>query len=336
MIRLYESWSTLLPPFIRDNLFDQLVLPKLQKGISDWTSRSDGPSLQSILFPWLPHLGLRVEELINEAKRKVKLMLRNWKVTDEMPKDLLSWKDVFGSEHWTPMLLKYIVPKLGITLREDFKVNPRKQDMTPLQIVLNWATVLNPSIMSQLLETEFFPKWLDVLYIWLIQPKVNLAEVADWYTFWRDSFPADIRVMQGVSLGFMRGLKLMDQARELGPDAPSKLPKPGHTSPLTSKAPSAPASKIASKPRPVPSRITEITFKSIVEEFAASHDLFFMPTGRIHEKSRLPLYRVSRNVDGKGGLLVYILDDAVWAVDGDNDVRAISLDEMVVRATKGR
>jgi tuftelin-interacting protein 11 len=48
----------------------------------------------------------------------------------------------------------------------------------------------------------------------------------------------------------------------------------------------------------------------------------------------MPLYRVSKTADGKGGLVVYILDDAVWApqLDGD-DYRAISLDDMVLRAT---
>ncbi|GJJ10963.1 hypothetical protein Clacol_005192 [Clathrus columnatus] len=336
VIQLYEAWSTLLPPFIRDNMFDQLVIPKLLKGISDWNQRNtDSPSLQAIVFPWLPHLGLRVEELTNEAKRKVKLMLRNWKVTDEVPKDLLSWKEIFGSEDWTSMLLKYVVPKLGATLREDFKVNPRKQEMKPLQVVLNWQPLLNSSIISQLLETEFFPKWLDVLHVWLIQPKVNLGEVADWYTFWKETFPAEVRVMKGVAEGFTRGLQLMDKARNLGPEARTKLPKPERPGSKPTPRSGAPPSPAPTKSRPAPSRITEITFRSIVEEFAASHDLLFIPTGRAHEKSRMPLFRVSRSVDGKGGVLVYILDDAVWAVEGE-DVRAITLDEMVLRASRGR
>ncbi len=39
-------------------------------------------------------------------------------------------------------------------------------------------------------------------------------------------------------------------------------------------------------------RTQEITFKSIVEEYAADHNLLFMPTGKAHVKSRMPLYRV--------------------------------------------
>ena len=78
------------------------------------------------------------------------------------------------------MLLKYVVPKLGATLRDDFKINPRKQDMEPLQSVLAWSTHLRPTIIAQLLETEFFPKWLGVLHIWLVQPSANFEEVMQW------------------------------------------------------------------------------------------------------------------------------------------------------------
>lgn len=95
-IRLYETWTNILPPFIRDNVLDQLILPKVQKGIVEWQPRSGGPTLQAMIFPWLPHVGLRIE-LLDEAKRKVKALLRNWMVGDGLPKDLIAWKDVCDS-----------------------------------------------------------------------------------------------------------------------------------------------------------------------------------------------------------------------------------------------
>ena len=60
-----------------------------------------------------------------------------------------AWRQVFDSGEWDTMLLKYVVPKLGARLREDFRVNPRKQDMAPLQDVLLWEDLLRPSILSQ-------------------------------------------------------------------------------------------------------------------------------------------------------------------------------------------
>lgn len=230
------------------------------------------------------------------------------------------------------MLLKYVVPKLGARLREDFRVNPRKQDMGPLQDVLLWDGLLRASILSQILETEFFPKWLDVLHIWLIQPTPSFEEIAQWYSFWKGSFPENVQNLPGVAQGFTRGLQLMNKAIELGPNAPTQLPRPD----FRSSAPTStqPSRQTTPKPRVVPARAQEITFRSIVEEYAASHNLLFMPTGRAHEKSRMPLFRVTQSVDGKGGLLVYIQDDAVWAPDGD-DYRAIPLENMVLRAMKG-
>jgi tuftelin-interacting protein 11 len=144
--------------------------------------------------------------------------------------------------------------------------------------------------------------------------------------------------MAGVSRGFTRGLQLMNKAIELGPDAPTLLPRPERQINGGS-----PARNGAGTPKLQPraaARTHEITFRSIVEDFAAAHNLLLIPTGRAHERSRMPLFRISPTTDGKGGLLVYILDDAVWAsslgVGGEGeDYKAITLDDMVLRASSG-
>lgn len=330
-IKLYETWAAFLPPFVRDNMLDQLILPKLAKAVSEWNPKRSTVPLQSLVFPWLPHLGLRVESVLDDARRKVKSMLRAWAATDGLSEDLAVWRDIFEGAEWDNLLLKYVVPKLASHLREEFRVNPRAQEMRPLaQVVLPWSSLLRGSVMSQLLEVEFFPKWLDVLYIWLIQPRVSFEEVAQWYTYWKGVFAEDVLALKGVQKGFTRGLQLMNEAIELGVDAPTKLIRPDTKVEL---ATAAGIIKGAIKDTAVPkSRTHEITFRSIVEEFAAEHNLLFMPTGRAHETSRMPLFRVS-GPSGKGGVLVYVQDDAVWAPEGD-EYRAITLEEMVVRANK--
>ncbi|KAI0352110.1 TFP11-domain-containing protein [Trametes cingulata] len=328
-VRLYEAWAPFLPPFIRDNFFDQLVLPKVHKAVGDWSPRKSKVSLQKLVFPWLPHIGLRLEDVLGDARRKVKSVLRAWTVSEAIPEDLGAWREVFDVGDWDTMLLKYVVPKLGSRLRDDFRVNPRQQDMQPLQDVMLWEQLLRPSILSQILETEFFPKWLDVLHIWLIQPNPSFEEVSRWYSFWKGTFSENVQNMPGVAQGFTRGLQMMNKAIELGPEAPTRLPRPDHR--LSTPTVAAPTAKPKEKPRPT--RTQEITFRSIVEDYAASHNLLFIPTGRADERSRMPLYRVSQSADGKGGILVYILDDAVWALDG-GEYRAISLENMVLRATK--
>ncbi|TFK29732.1 TFP11-domain-containing protein [Coprinopsis marcescibilis] len=337
-VNLYESWSSFLPQFIKDNMLDQLFLPKVQKAVVDWSPKRSAVSLHTIVFPWLPHIGLRVDSVLDDARRKVRSLLKNWDATEPKPQDLHAWKDVFQKGDWDSMMLKYIVPKLGATLRTEFRVNPRAQKMEPLNLVLAWSDLIRSSIFSQILETEFFPKWLDVLHFWLIQPKISFEEVAQWYQFWKEVFPESISTLSGVNRGFTRGLQLMNRAIELGPEAPTRLVKPDFKAELAVKVSTAPTAKAADRPARMSARTQEITFRSIVEEFAAEHNLLFIPTGRAHENSRMPLYRVSETADGKHGLLVYILDDAVWAPKStggateSEDFRAIGLEDMVARA----
>jgi tuftelin-interacting protein 11 len=106
---LYEAWSTFLPPFIRDNVLDQLILPKVHQAVNDWNPRKDTVSLQALVFPWLPHLGLRLEDLLGDARRKVKSLVRGWSAEDEMPKDLAVWKDVSAPAIYTEMIAHYLL-----------------------------------------------------------------------------------------------------------------------------------------------------------------------------------------------------------------------------------
>lgn len=96
---LLESWTPILPPFIRDNILDQLILPKIKKAVEEWShkpSRSGKVrSLAGVIFPWLPLLGPRMEEVMELAKRRIRSVLRAWTVQEGVPAELAKWrKDV--------------------------------------------------------------------------------------------------------------------------------------------------------------------------------------------------------------------------------------------------
>lgn len=100
-VHLLESWGPLLPAFLRDNIVDQLILPKVRTAVQDWTGRrgrnGTTPSLASIVFPWLPLLGERIGDVLEEAKRRIRAVLRKWSVTDGVLDELQLWKkDVSG------------------------------------------------------------------------------------------------------------------------------------------------------------------------------------------------------------------------------------------------
>ncbi len=157
------------------------------------------------------------------------------------------------------------------------------------------------------------------------------------YRFWRASFSQEVLDLPGVSEGFARGLQLINQASGLSPQARATLPKPNTSIDVLSAKP-LPTGKVL--PKVDHPALEEITFRSIVEEFMAEHNLLFIPMGKAHPNTRLPLYRISQNIDGRGGLPIYILDDVVWTPrigeSEDDAYEPVMLDELVLRATKQR
>jgi tuftelin-interacting protein 11 len=239
---------------------------------------------------------------------------------------------VYSSKEWDKLLLEHVIPKLGASLRDEFKIDPRKQDMIPLEEwVLPWHTLIRSSTLVKLLETNFFQKWLDILYIWLIQPNYKPDEVANWFVWWKSRFPQKVLDMEGISYGFNSGLELMNEAMRLGNDAPMKLRKPVFQ-PLAHRPGSSDTRKAAPLSKPAPQIDADITFRSLAEDYAVHHDLLFLPIGRSHTQTGKPLFKVTSNVDGRGGLTVYVGADAVFAQVEDGTFRAVSLDDMVKRA----
>ncbi|KAF8317597.1 TFP11-domain-containing protein [Clavulina sp. PMI_390] len=337
LIQLFEAWGDLIPPFMFDNVMDQLVMPKLSKAVSDWSLRTaEGVPLHKLVLPWLPHVGLRMDTLLEEAKRKLKGMLKSWTVMDGVPEGLIVWREVLKTKEWDDLLLKYVVPKLGAHLREKLVINPADQDMEPLYRTAPWVTVLKPSVYSQLLEMEFFPKWLATLHSWLSQSSAQYDEVADWYAFWKGSFSEAVLELSGVKVGFTKALQLMNTAAGMKPVERRYLPKPT----LDFRPAPAPSSKAPSKApsTTAASMDEEVSFKTIVEENVAKHNLLLLPLGRAHQITRLPLYKIAAGIDGKGGATVYFMEDVthVMPVGGVETelFQPTSLADLVARILK--
>lgn len=112
---------------------------------------------------------------------------------------------IFDASQWEDLVLKYVVPKLGATLREDLRINPRNQNMDPLNWVLDWFDrgVFRASIMGQLMAKEFFPKWLETLHRWLATPKASYEEIVQWCVIflfiryrWSDTVCSKVYVLE--------------------------------------------------------------------------------------------------------------------------------------------
>ncbi|KAJ9124319.1 hypothetical protein QFC22_001119 [Naganishia vaughanmartiniae] len=345
-VDLVESWGPILPRFVLDNVIEQLIVPKVYKQVRDWSwsprrAKAGHPaqSLASIVFPWLATLKTRADHILDEAKIRIGEVMKRWSVKDAIPEELKLWKDVFSRGKWDTLVLLNILPKLAQHLDGEFEFNPRAQEMAPLDRVLGWSSLMRESTFGQLLEEKFFPAWLDTLHFWLIQPNYSAGEVASWYHYWKD-YLANYTTSDGTKLtenrrvdhGFRSGLKLMNEAMSLGPEAPAKLAKP-EFKPLQDKKSRDKKGKDVRTKTTQPDQ-PEITFRSIAEQHAVEHNLLFIPTGKSHSATGKQLFKISKNPDGRGGITVYIGDDAVYAMGEDGSFRPVLLDDMVKMASK--
>ena len=151
------------------------------------------------------------------------------------------------------------------------------------------------------------------------------------FIWWKSRFTERVIEMDGVAHGFNQGLKLMNEAMQLGNDAPARLRRPVFQS-LPTKRPAAKSIHRSLAPKQTIPAESDITFRSIAEDFAAQHDLLFLPAGRSHDKTGKPLFKVTKNVDGRGGATVYVGDSAVYVQVEDGAFKAVSVQDMVQKA----
>lgn len=158
------------------------------------------------------------------------------------------------------------------------------------------------------------------------------------YHFWKEHFSHfktsrgdRLTENKGIDHGFRAGLSLMNDAMTLGADATTRLVKPTFV-PLTDKKSSGKKSsrgRTAAFAQPTDS---EVTFRSIAEQYAADRNLLFIPTGKSHSITGKQLFKVARGLDARG-VTVYVGDDAVYAQVQDGSFRAVLLDDMVKMAS---
>ncbi|KAK1149452.1 hypothetical protein N8T08_006675 [Aspergillus melleus] len=321
------AWKELLPSFVYANVLDQLVVPKLTNGIKEWKPRSSSrrhPSSSQHssrfpwwLFTWLQYLGERHTDpkqatgLLSDAKRKFRVLLDTWDLSRGLVSGIELWRDALGSE-FDVCLRNHILPRLGSHLREDFDVNPQDQDLAALENVLKWKDFFKPNVMGLLLVAEFFPKWHNILYIWLTNDP-NYEEVGEWFSWWRTQIPAEINDLAIVDDEWKKGLQSMDLASRLGDQAAAELPPPTTTrhEPADSKEKAA-APRVPAEPPRKPKVVEEVGFKDILESWCAEEGLIMLPLREAHPQNGQPLFRITASATGKGGVVAFVQGDVVW------------------------
>ncbi|KAI9375313.1 GC-rich sequence DNA-binding factor-like protein-domain-containing protein [Aspergillus egyptiacus] len=358
---LIVSWKDILPSFVYANVLDQLVVPKLTSGLKSWkpgSKRSKSSSQQNSrvpwwLFTWLQYLDERhtnpkqATGLMSDAKRKFRTVLDSWDLDAGPIRGLDLWHDALSAEFDT-CLRNHLLPRLAAHLRNDFDVNPQDQDLTAFENILKWKDWFQPNVLGLLFVAEFFPKFHQILYIWLTNDP-NYEEVAEWFTWWRSQFPTEINDLAIIDEEWNNALRTMDLAAQLGDRAAAELPapstsakkpshphKPGAAQPPPSQ-PSATTTPTAPAPRK-PKVIEEVAFKDILESWCADEGLIMLPLREAHPQNGQPLFRITASATGKGGVVAFIQGDVVWVQNKKSkDVwEPMGLEERLVERAEGR
>jgi tuftelin-interacting protein 11 len=348
-VNLMESWKHILPHFIYDQLLNQTIVPKLIAVIKEWKPRSNRrhhsqSAPHKWLFEWLPLLSEQQRDpknasgVMGEMRRKLRSTFDHWDVSRGLMEGLTHWKNLLRSE-LDDILRNHLLPRLALHLRTNFAVNPQEQDMVPLEEVLKWKDFFNPHIMGELLVAEFFPKWHDVLHLWLTSDP-NYEEVGEWFTWWKEQIPEAIRDLKPAADEWQKGLEMMELALELGDRAAEKLPapEPRETKDFTKRVNGHKAVK-AEKLVPPPASVVdeEMSFKDQVDQWAMSENLLMIPIREAHATTGLPVFRITASATGKGGVLIYLKGDVVWAQNRARDAwEPVGLDNSLVARAEGK
>ncbi|KAI9700107.1 MAG: hypothetical protein M1836_002641 [Candelina mexicana] len=352
LISLIEAWKDVLPPFIFTNVIDQLVVQKLTAAVSDWNPRINHKKRHQNypphvwLFPWLQYLDEHHVDpksstgLLSDVKRKFRVVIDTWDLTIGLIPGLQNWREVLGSE-LDNVLIRHLLPRLSLHLQTEFIIDPSDQDLTPLEQVLAWAEFFKPSTASALLVAEFFPKWHNILHIWLTSSP-NYEEISQWFSWWKGRFPDTLNALPNMTSEWERGLEMINQALDLGSDAATDLPPPtaGPTRPIkaSSDGSSTPTQATPNGRPKERSVVEEATFKDVVEAWCAEEDLILVSLHKAHTQTGLPLFRITASANGRGGVLVYLKGDVVWAQDKRDKAvwGPIGLGEGLVERAEGR
>ncbi|KAJ3552381.1 hypothetical protein NPX13_g11129 [Xylaria arbuscula] len=188
LLTIMEKWDPLFPAFVRSQLLEQIAR-RLENAISSWKPKSERSTPPHLwLFPWLQHLPPYHLEpkgtgVVSEIRRKFRQTIDTWQFDKGVVPGLKKWQDVLrpsrSHDQWKPLVMHHILPSMGRYIRTNFRVDPGDQEpyLKMLQGVIKWTEVISSSLIGEVIVTEVFPLWHDVLHQWLVSDEVNYEEV---------------------------------------------------------------------------------------------------------------------------------------------------------------
>ncbi|KAF6204403.1 hypothetical protein GE061_002744 [Apolygus lucorum] len=319
LIILLDTWRPLLPSWILDNILQQLVMPRLQNTAEEWNPLMDPIPVHTWTHPWLPLLSKRLKvNVFPVIRQKLSSALNGWHPSDSSARLLLMpWASVFTQSEMDTFLINNILPKLGLVLQE-FSINPNQQIMEPWHWVMDWCSLTSPPLMADLLAKSFFPRWLQVLTMWLNMAP-NYDQVTKWYTGWKSLIPNNLREQPPIKDHLRTALELMSRSVG-GPVAPPPPPPP----PAPSISDHSRYHGMAEAVRTAAQMVDG--FRDLVQKRCEESGIIFHPIPN--------RYREAKQVYRCGNVQMYIDRNVIFSCDPKTNMWApVSIQSLLDKAT---
>ncbi|XP_065213780.1 septin-interacting protein 1 [Planococcus citri] len=230
MVDFIMSWVPFISKGILENVLQDIILRRIQQDVDEWNPLTDCVPIHSWIYPWIRFLGKNFETSVYPTIRhKLSKALISWHPSDGSARLMLQpWMSVFEPGEMNAFLVNNIVPKLRSVLLE-FVINPHQQCLDNWKWVMEWAGMISPHTMAQLLDQSFFPKWLQTLNAWLHMNPDN-DQVNQWLTGWKNQIPDEIKTQPIVNDHIRSAMNMISLSRG-GPavlveERKSRIPNP--------------------------------------------------------------------------------------------------------------
>jgi hypothetical protein len=232
---------------------------------------------------------------------------------------LAPWHGIFEDKVWRQLMLDHIIPPLVKGLRAT-ALDPTAAEGAgdaygPFLWAQRWEALLPAGVYATLIEQELLYKWLVALRTWLTPTggaaPPDLGAVMAWYEGWKSALGAEVQADPAVQKMLNQALEmfneLLEEGGQVSPPAkpyPPRFDDQGRYSfalgadPVTT-APSSSGAGGEDNPQ-------KITYKDVIERFAAECDAVFMPTSRMRgDGSRVYQF-------GSASIAIDVKENLVW------------------------
>ncbi len=337
-----------LSNFVKDSIMFDVIYPKLQYALNQWTPENNNGNgdlirnpLSEWILPWLPHLDYKsmLSTLLPDIKRKVKTTLtvsfkNSRNIGDSswlkwVHNSIKKWYGVFDQESIQSIVSDCVTSRLARHLSTIAIYPVCESTMASIEILMSFYDdkLIRETEFLSLVEGEILNKIASTMYDGLISNKLSVLQAAFLYIAWKKTFQNVLLKLDPAVCRIFLGYLMMIKASSHGDkDSLEDLEPPSiHAiNYMSVQARRAKENRLREEEEmlrvdkdKVTNNVTRFqvngaTFKDVVEDFANHNGLSFFPKSGPNS-----------SIDGKriyilGSCQIYIDDNVVFANDGKN------------------